>query len=206
MAGFSLKAVALFPFVALIGAGSPAGPAVFDADGKMHFPADYRQWTYVTTGHGMSYNPVANAAADAPFDTVFANPEAYAAFRKTGHWPEGTVLALEIRRGQSKGSINVAGAFQTGEALGVEVHIKDTARFGTSQDGWAFFGFDPANPAPAAKVPETANCYACHRDHAAVDRTFVQFYPTLLPVAKAKGSLSAAYLKDEADRAAAPTP
>jgi hypothetical protein len=29
--------------------------------------------------------------------------------------------------------------------------------------------------------------------HAAVDNTFVQFYPTLLPIATAKGTLSAAY-------------
>ncbi len=31
-----------------------------------------------------------------------------------------------------------------------------------------------------------------------MDTTFVQFYPTLLPVAKAKGTLSKEYLKDEA--------
>jgi len=32
--------------------------------------------------------------------------------------------------------------------------------------------------------------------HAAVDTTFVQFYPTLIGLAKAKGTLSPAYLKD----------
>jgi hypothetical protein len=31
-----------------------------------------------------------------------------------------------------------------------------------------------------------------------VDTTFVQFYPTLLPIAKAKRTLSASYLKEEA--------
>ena len=31
-------------------------------------------------------------------------------------------------------------------------------------------------------------CYACHDAHAAVEHTFVQFYPTLIPVAKAKGT------------------
>jgi hypothetical protein len=31
-----------------------------------------------------------------------------------------------------------------------------------------------------------------------VDTTFVQFYPTLLPIAKKKGTLSEAFLKDEA--------
>jgi len=31
-----------------------------------------------------------------------------------------------------------------------------------------------------------------------VDNTFVQFYPTLLPVAKSKGTLSAGYKKETA--------
>jgi hypothetical protein len=39
--------------------------------------------------------------------------------------------------------------------------------------------------------------------HAAVDTTFVQFYPTLLPVATAKGTLSKAFLDEEAARSAA---
>ena len=42
-------------------------------------------------------------------------------------------------------------------------------------------------------IPEKADCYACHQSHAAVDTTFVQFYPTLLPLAEAKGTLSATY-------------
>jgi hypothetical protein len=42
-----------------------------------------------------------------------------------------------------------------------------------------------------------------HEAHAAVDTTFVQFHPTLLPVAKAKGTLSPAYLGDEKDTGAA---
>jgi hypothetical protein len=31
-----------------------------------------------------------------------------------------------------------------------------------------------------------------------VDTTFVQFYPTLLPIAKSKGTLSASYQKEVA--------
>ena len=43
---------------------------------------------------------------------------------------------------------------------------------------------------------QPASCYTCHEQQAAVDTTFVQFYPTLLPIAKSKGTLSAAYLKE----------
>jgi hypothetical protein len=142
----------------------------------------------------MSYNPVANAAAEPAFDNVFVDPASYRSFLETGTWPEGTVLALEIRAGTAHGSINKAGAFQSGEPLGIEVHTKDTARFGG--DGWAFFPFDGQKP--ATMIPREANCYACHAANTAVDRTFVQFYPTLLPIARAKGTLTAAYLAQEA--------
>ena len=47
-------------------------------------------------------------------------------------------------------------------------------------------------------VPTTMECYSCHAEHAAVDTTFVQFYPTLLQIAQSKGTLSAAYQKESA--------
>jgi hypothetical protein len=75
--------------------------------------------------------------------------------------------------------------------MGLEVHVKDTSRF---SGGWAFFGFDDKKL--AKMVPVEAACYSCHASHAAVDTTFVQFYPTLLPIAKSKGTLSAAYQKE----------
>ena len=34
-----------------------------------------------------------------------------------------------------------------------------------------------------------APCVECHTEHTAVERTFVQFYPTLLEVAREKGTL-----------------
>jgi hypothetical protein len=175
--------------------------ARFDAEGRMLFPADYREWIYVTSGRGMSYSPAAANQSEPPFDNVFVNPAAYRSFLEHGTWPDDTVLVLEIRGGTSHGSILEGGAFQTGEALAVEVHVKDTPRFGG--DGWAFFGFD--GQAPADIVPREASCYTCHEANTAADRTFVQFYPTLLPIARAKGTLSAAYLAQEArDATAAP--
>jgi len=45
-------------------------------------------------------------------------------------------------------------------------------------------------------IPASADCYTCHAAHAAVDTTFVQFYPTLLPIAKSKATLSASYRKE----------
>ena len=173
--------------------------ARFDDAGRMVFPVDYREWIYVTSGRGMSYAPVAANQPEPPFDNVFVNPAAYRSFLERGTWPDGTVLVLEIRGGTSHGSILQGGSFQTGAPMGTEVHVKDTARFGG--DGWAFFGFD--GDKPATMIPRMASCYSCHEANTAVDRTFVQFYPTLLPVARAKGTLSPGYLEREAAEAQA---
>jgi hypothetical protein len=77
--------------------------------------------------------------------------------------------------------------------MAVEVHVKDEARF---PGKWAFFGLDDGKT--AKMIPTAADCYSCHAAHAAVDTTFVQFYPTLLPIAKSKGTLAAAYQKESA--------
>lgn len=187
-------AAALFAMsVAPAKAPEAAAAAHYNDKGEMLFPAEYRSWTFVTSGHAMSYNASANAASpEGPFDNVFVNPEAHAAFLKTGHWPEGTVLVLEIRGSTSKGSINRSGAFQSGAPLAVEVHVHDRKRF---KGGWGFFGFDGTKP--AAMIGYDASCYACHQANAAVDSTFVQFYPTLLPVATAHATISANYLANE---------
>jgi hypothetical protein len=163
----------------------------YTSDAQLKFPERYREWVYLTTGFDMSYSP-AMQMGHHMFDNVFVNPEAYKAFVETGRWPDKTVLVLEGRGAEGKGSINKSGNFQGTETMGVEVHVKDETRF---PGKWAFFGFDDEKK-PAKMIATTANCYSCHADHAAVDTTFVQFYPTLLPIAKAKGTLSATYQKE----------
>ena len=164
----------------------------FTQDGKMEFPANYREWVYLTTGLDMSYRQGASGMGDHHmFDNVFVNPAAYKAFQETGTWPDQTVLVLEVRGAGSNASINKSGHFQTTDLMGREVHVKDKRLPG----GWAFYPFDDDKPATA--IPHTANCYSCHEQHAAVDTTFVQFYPTLLPIATKKGTLSEAYKSDE---------
>jgi len=165
---------------------------VYSKAGDLVPPQNYREWIYLTTGLDMSYNPKADSDMSM-FDNVFVNPEAYRAFLATGTWPDKTVLLLESRQAQNKGSINKSGHFQSGGVMGLEIHIKDEARF---PGKWAFF--DVESETKATLIPSGAPCYSCHADHAAVDTTFVQFYPTLSPIAQKKGTLSAAYLKESA--------
>lgn len=166
----------------------------YTPDGRLLYPKHYRKWIFLSSGVDMSYNPKAMAMGHTVFDNVFVNPEAYARFIQTGKWPDKTVLVLEARMGMEKGYINHQGHYQGTQLMGFEVHVKDEARF---PGQWAFFDFD--SPTAAGTLfPKDAECYACHAEHAAVDTTFVQFYPTLLPVAHEKQTLSASYLKDQA--------
>jgi hypothetical protein len=188
----------IFLIPALMGAGAPAqtanppdGPQ-YTADGQMLFPAKYREWVYLSSGLGMSYT--AGAQNMLMFDNVFVNPGAYRKFLETGTWPDKTTLVLEVRGAGSNASINKAGHFQTADRMGVEVHVKDEARFAGK---WAFFGFEDG-ASPAKQVPVQASCYSCHLEHGAVDTTFVQFYPTLIGLAKEKKTFSAGYLKESA--------
>jgi hypothetical protein len=176
----------------LVAAG-PKPAASFTPDGKLQFPKDYREWVYLSTGFDMSYQPGAAAGDHHMFDNVFVDRAAYAAFQKTGRWPEGTVFALEVRMGSGQGSINKAGQFQT-DRMALEAHVKDR-RF---PSGWAFAGF--RGEGPAQPLPQTSACNTCHEAHGAVETTFVQFYPTLLPVARKKNTLSPGYLAEQNSR------
>lgn len=188
-----LSAVVLLVFsVALVKSATPpaaSGPA-YTSDGELKLPEDYRRWTYLTTGFDMSYNP-AMTMDHHMFDNVFVNPEAYNSFLESGAWPDRTLLVLEGRVAEGNGSINKQGNYQGTNLMGVEIHVKDQAR-----GGWAFYIFGSAKTAKL--VDHSMACYSCHAEHAAVDTTFVQFYPTLLPIAKQKNTLSAAYQKESA--------
>jgi hypothetical protein len=176
------------PGVAKADSPTDASFPAFLPDGRLSFPAQYRQWIFLSSGLDMSYAEAGATAGSSMFDNVFVNPQAYREFELTGTWPDHTLLVMESRGGSTTGSINKRGKFQTDDFMGVEVHIKDTQRF---TGGWAFFAFGDMQP--AQPIPSTESCYSCHREHGAVDTTFVQFYPTLLPIARQKSTLATGY-------------
>lgn len=203
VAAFLLIALAFTAFESrpqkTVHAASDAGPA-YTQSGDMLPPANYREWIYLTSGIDMSYAPKTGMQDHSMFDNVFVDPASYRSFAETGTWPDRTVMVLEVREARSKGSINQAGHFQGTDVMGFEVHVKDQAHFNPSRfpGGWAFFDFD--SPVTNGKLlPGDAPCYSCHQAHGAVDTTFVQFYPTLLPIAQKKSTLTAAFLKENAE-------
>lgn len=167
--------------LAALSQDAPSSEPAYTASGQLKLPERYREWVYLSTGMDMSYTPGASVDHHM-FDNVFVNPAAYKKFEETGTWPDKTMLVLETRGAEGKASINQRGNFQSGQIMGLEVHVKDESRF---PGKWAFFGFGDGKVGNL--FPAGAACYSCHQAHGAVDTTFVQFYPTLLPIAKSKG-------------------
>lgn len=181
--------------VAILGAlllASIAAGHAQDTGDTMAVPGDYREWVFLTSSLDLNYTTAA-APGHHMLDNVFVDPQAYKAFLKTGTWPDKTILIKENRMAESAGTLSKAGQFQTG-VMNLEIHVKDEARFAGK---WAFFVSPDGKQAGTLK-PQSANCYSCHSDHGAVDTTFVQFYPTLMGIAKDKATLSASYLKESA--------
>jgi hypothetical protein len=201
LAAASLLLLTLRPATQNVSQPAPAPSAVTDAPaytaaGKLIAPAHYREWIYLTSGLDMSYTSSTAPADMHRFDNVFVNPAAYRAFVATGTWPDKTTFILEVRGAQNPVSINKRGNTQSTEIMGTEIHFKD-------HGVWSFYDLPPGKT-EADLIPRTSACDTCHEAHAAVDTTFVQFYPTLLPIATAKKTLSAAYLHDPATLAPQP--
>ena len=149
-------------------------------DGSLVLPKDYREWVFLSSGIGMAYTS-AGPTENPAFENVFVNRDAYRSFLKTGTWPDKTAMILEIRGSDSKVSINRNGRVQTA-ITAIEAHVKDASR-----GGWAFYGFHDGGTV-GKPFPKTADCFTCHELSGAVDSTFVQFYPTLIDVAKQHGT------------------
>ena len=152
--------------------------------GKLVRPENYREWIFLSSGLGMNYNPA--PGSHEMFTNVFVPQWAYRQFVASGKWPDKSIFVVEDRDSESKGSINKAGHFQS-DLMGIGVEVKDESRF---PDKWAYFNF--GTDTKSAEANAKAKCWQCHEDHAAVEHTFVQFYPTLKDVAKKFGTYRAA--------------
>ena len=155
-------------------------------------PANYREWVFLSSSLDLNYPPPGAPPGPQRFDNVFVNPSSYRAFMQTGKWPDRTIFVLEFREAAKEASLDRPGKFQAA-VTGVEAEVKDS-RF---PDGWAFFNFGPPGLSNVGVPPlsgdTVARCIDCHTKHTAVERTFVQFYPTLFEVAKRLGTVKRDY-------------
>ena len=159
----------------------------------MSFRAGYRTWIFAGANLSPEYRSETAAAAARPpepptakpgdqFHHIYINPESYDAFRKTGKFPDPTMLVLEIFRAETRDPKGIlsGGQVEAGRS-GLSVAVKDSRRPGGGVP-WAYYSFDvKGNPKPVQPAAAHADkdCYACHLQHASHDNVWVQFYPVL---------------------------
>jgi hypothetical protein len=167
LAGAALMAIisgTLFTEMRRVTANANNTAAVFESRDTLRFPGEYRDWVLVGTSAQLSHSAseVVWGAGVEVSQNVYINPAAYREYKRTGVFPEGTVMVLESAK----------------EARALTASVKDR-RF---REGWGFFRLsDEAGQvtAKAQALPEGIGCLGCHRDSAATDHVFTQFYPVL---------------------------
>jgi hypothetical protein len=173
----------------------------YTRDGALLRPEGFERWMLAGASLGLGYgDSPEESAGPGRFHNVYIEPGAYAAFTETGAFPQGTMLAMAVYDPEERIPPQRWG-YVEGVLTGLEVAVKDSSRF---EDGWAYFGFarNPSGDAvgagdvegdglPAREVGDEGRfaasarafppsaCAACHREHAALDNVFTQFYPLL---------------------------
>jgi hypothetical protein len=112
------------------------------------------------------------------FTTSTLNAEAYEHYRRTGKFPDRTMLVMDVYEAKEKESSSiVTKGFFPGNQLRLEIAVKNSRRPDGSKTDWAYYDF-PMNQ-PTAKAFADSACYQCHLKHAEDDNVWVQFYPSL---------------------------
>lgn len=159
----------------------------FNDKGQLIRPdVSYREWVYI----GTPLTPNALNPPEAPFPefhNVYIHPSDFDHWKRTGTFPDGTVIIKELVLIGATQAVSGKGYFM-GEYTGLEAAIKDSKRFKDEPGYWAYFTFGHSYPlADTAEAFPASACNACHEASAAEDFVFTQFYPVLRA---AKGSKS----------------
>jgi len=153
--------------------------AIYNGKGELMMPKEYRQWVFV--GAPVTPNDMNNGKAAFPeFHDVYIDPASFAAYKKSGVFPDGTVLVKELVSVGGKSSASGSGYFP-GDFIGIAVSVKDGRRFAKEPGHWAYFSFMGENgkALSSAKAQATEACNTCHQKNAAADWVFTQHYPVL---------------------------
>jgi hypothetical protein len=152
---------------------------VVDAQGNLHVPSDYRA-AYEFLG---TWAIAADkGAGSSEMHDVYATPGTIAAFHKSSHFLDGTVLIKEVY--QTSTAPMTTGTVSHAQTLkGWFVMVKDSKNSHPGNllwgDGWAWSWFDAGNPTKTTSTDYKKDCLPCHVPARATDCVYTSGYPTL---------------------------
>lgn len=145
-------------------------------DGKTaQIPEEYRSWEHVGTRLSVGgTNILDNSKIDGGmFLNIYADPVSFQIFKRSGEWPDGTVLVKEfsdILKGQDCDKATLAcntpyghGVFQQNFA-GMGMMIKDKKLFAKTPGNWGYynFGHKTRSEVTTGQLMPESRCSACH--------------------------------------------
>lgn len=155
-------------------------------NGELELPRNYHQWMFL--GSPLTPHALNGGKAGFPeYHNVYIHPKAYQAYRKTGQFPEGTILLKELQLTQPAAHPDGSSMAPSGRGFfpaarnGIDISVKDSKRFKDS-NGWGFFNFGhhaPPYAHTAAALPKDA-CAGRHIANATQDMVFTKFYAPIL--------------------------
>jgi hypothetical protein len=156
-----------------------AAESVSDAKGNLHIPSDYRT-TYEFLG---SWSVAADEGKGAKqMHTVYVSPGSIEAFRKSGHFPDGTIIVKEVY--DAAGKEMTTGTVSHEDKLeGWFLMVRDTKNDHPGNklwgDGWGWSWFDAGDPNKTTSTDYTADCQGCHVPAQSTDWIYTFGYPPL---------------------------
>jgi len=166
--GVAIVSASLLAQIQHSGYRATLGAAMFVGNDNLLCPSSYREWVFV--GCSLGTDRAHNQSSEV-YHNVYIDPVAYRGYQRSGKFPDGTVMVLEVLSAETKPHEN--------DLIALQASVKDSSRF---DGGWGFYDFTAGigKLKPQAEpLPQTAGCLACHREKAATDHVFTQFYPVL---------------------------
>ena len=159
--------------------GDGAPESVVDKQGHLRVPSKYRT-AYEFLG---TWAIAADkGAGSSELHTVYANPGTIAAYRTSGHFPDGTVLIKEVYE-TSTAPMTTGTVSQARSLKGWFVMVKDSQDSYPGNplwgDGWGWAWFDAADPMKTTSTDYKKDCLPCHVPARATDWVYTSGYPTL---------------------------
>jgi hypothetical protein len=179
---------ATFLFVFAVGAASTFSHSqetsradqLLDSAGNLKMPSDYRT-AYQYLG---SWAVAADKAGEGSkqLHNVYASPGTIEAFRKSGQFPDGTILVKEVFATQNDqmttGLVSHVNALQ-----GWFLMIKESKNTHPENklwgDGWVWSWFDADKPNKTTSTDYKTDCKTCHVPAQATDWIYSSGYPPL---------------------------
>ena len=153
---------------------------VVAADGSLRVPEGFRE-RYVMLG---AWAVAGDADTDGKLGlhVVYAPGDAVTAYRKTGRFPDGTVLVKELFNGKTE-DLTTGQATSAADVAGYFVMVKDReGRFSGNPlwgDGWGWSFFAAGETEKAQTKDYVTDCLGCHEPARATDLVYDYAYPVL---------------------------